>query len=254
MRRLVGLAPTSLLLLLLAGVAQAGVSTATHIGITSTNALSGHESEATDPATAYYYDIRTDGFLWRDSTLKSQGTQTLKNYSSVALSTSASAGYNYLAQTNHWVVAYFQSGSNWDDNVGWSDVSAITYGGSASANPPFTQLYPSTQSYYIATGYLGDTTYAPHINGINVIGSTTPGSSGYIEVYGTDLAKWAGATTSSISGSGVSTSVIYQDYTNPTQVNLSYSITGGATPGNRNLTVDTPWGAPSNAVTFTIDP
>jgi hypothetical protein len=239
--------------LLVAATAQGGVATATYIGISSSTVSSGHESEATDAYTSYYYDLRTDGFIWRDSSVQEQGSQTASNYSSVFLSTSASAGHDYTSQTNHWVVAYFSSGSDWNDFAGYSLVSPGGYQGSGGVTPPFTQQYPSAQSYYIASGYISDNTYAPQISGINVIGSPAPGGSGYIEVYGSNLSKWAGATTSNVSGNGVSTTTHWSDYTNPNQVNLAFSITSGASPGNRNLTVTTPWGT-SNNFNFTVNP
>jgi hypothetical protein len=119
MRRFDSIVIVGCLLLSAAATLQAGVLVETHLGISTTQTQSGHESTATDAYTAYYYDVRTDGFIWEDSSVEENGSQTAQGYSSVGLSMNASGGHQYIAQTNHWLVAYFPYGSNWNDYAGY---------------------------------------------------------------------------------------------------------------------------------------
>lgn len=87
---------------------------------------------------------------------------------------------------------------------------------------------------------VGEWPVPPSIGGINVIGPTSPGDSGWIEIYGYNLSKFAGSTSVSIPD--LTTVVTYSDPNNPYQVNIWYSIPANATPGARALAVTTPYG------------
>jgi hypothetical protein len=85
---------------------------------------------------------------------------------------------------------------------------------------------------------------APQINGI-IPATATPGSSGYIEMYGADLDA---APVVGISGTGVTVAIVF---TSAGQINLYYTVAAGAALGARTITVETNNGT-SNGVSFTI--
>lgn len=245
------------LLLLAASPCNAGVSIITSITITTSQVKTYHYMEA-DSSTAYYYDVEVNGFTVRDS---GPGT----NYSEINFGydvgdvSAAKELYNsktnnrgYIAISHFWLMAFYYYEVNstiiYEDWLGYGLINPGSYGGSATINAPGGYTEQGSYEIYLGSAAVGDNTYLPVISGINVTGSPVRGGSGYIEVYGTNLAKLAGPTTASISGSGVTASVSHQS---PGQVNLSYSISSSATTGGRDLTVTTPFGG-SNSKTFTI--
>src|SRR4029077_137164 len=97
---------------------------------------------------------------------------------------------------------------------------------------------------YIGTSYAsGDTNgSSPAISGLDqtTYGTAQTGTSGYVIVYGSNLTNLDyGSTTVSI-GDGISASLTY---VSQGQLNVYYTIPGGATPGGQTLTVTTPYGS-----------
>ena len=227
------------------------------IGI-SGGSVNTYSATEMDYATSLYYDAEADGFIWQNGTsVVTSGYGYGSPTAEVYLSTPATLNTGFMIQTNHWLIAYYYywngSGYTYVDEYGYGFISAGNYGGnSGNINAPDIYQETLTQAYYVGSTYVTDDTYPPSIAGINVIGSPVRGSSGYVEVYGSYLAKYAGPTTCGIDGAGVSCSLTYQNIYAQGQVNLSYNIATNANTGPHNLWVTTPFGT-SNAVTFTVD-
>jgi hypothetical protein len=103
--------------------------------------------------------------------------------------------------------------------------------------PPCVFTYMSYVDEYVGSTELEVRMYPLVMGGINVIGSTMQGSSGYIEIYGTDLGPWW-ASNSAVSIQPADIPFGYT-YISPSQINISYSIPANASPGTRNLRVTT---------------
>lgn len=236
-------------------MAQATAYLISGITITTTQVKTYHRTYL-DYTTAADYNVGVDAWTLRNGSDINDDWATDGIDSSFWLYSSRQNNYLFEAKTDHWLQIFwsYQVGSTiwYEDYAGFSLLSTGTHGGSETISNPGTYTTVQDDAWvYLGTTKIGDNTYPPVISGINVIGSQVRGESGYIEVYGTNLSKYASPSYSSVSAVGVSTNVVWQDYTYPNQVNLSYSISSGATSGPRGLTVTTAFGT-SNSATFNV--
>ncbi len=205
-----------------------------------------------DYNASVWYDARADGFLSRGGSIVSSRTYAYGNpYVNFYLSTPLVYNTNFQIQTNHWIRAYYEvyvteyGGYRYADPYGFSMISTGNYGGSAGIEPTYQYSYITSQDIYVGATYVGFSSPSPVINGIDVIGTPTRGSSGYVAIYGS---YFGGLQSVTVDGTGVSVSTTYES---DTQVNISYTIAANATTGDHNLRLTTIFG-PSNPAAFRV--
>jgi hypothetical protein len=188
----------------------------------------------------YYYDTKYQ--------LYSSGGSLLDSYT---------AGDFYTLISWHYLQSYFIIGSGYYDPYGFGSTGSSLLGGTdpSGTNFPGSCFVACAPVYVTVADILaGLTAYeissaAPQITIISP-GAASVGSSGTIQLQGTNLVDSFGdPTTANISNSsGITYSIASQT---PTQVNVSYSITTGATTGTHSVTLSTYFGT-SNAVSFNV--
>ncbi len=197
-----------------------------------------------DYASSYYYTAQTDvypqGSLPGYTAISSPGAGR-------SVTAPAVANASYWVQTNHWVRA---SGS---DPNGFGRIVAQYYNGSFNVSASGVAGGPG--NFWVGTSWVSTSTYGsvPSVTYVDqtTYGNMTPGSSGYIILYGNALtANWANpALATQVSIRDLSTQVIYEGYN---QVNIFYTVPAGTAPGPRTGTLTTPYG--TSSFTVTVNP
>lgn len=249
-----------LLLFTLPALCQHVIGVSAILPSTNSSTIYTYSATELDYSTNLYYDAAVSGYLFQNSSLIRSGSATSGTapLADGYMNAPVVVGANYQLESDHYLTAFYIvyiGDIPYYSNPHYYLIS--TGGGSRGSSSNFSSgggdPYISSQTIFLGTTVIGISTAAPHIGGIVDWASGTTsgirGTTGYIEVYGSNLLDvFTGGTTPSISGSGVS---LYVDYASPTQVNLGYTINSSAGTGGRTLTLATRFGA-SNGKTFTI--
>ncbi|MFB3777290.1 MAG: hypothetical protein ACE141_06750 [Bryobacteraceae bacterium] len=228
----------------------------TTLAFTSTQ-VSSYSYTELDYASALYYDAVVHGWLRRNGSIIRSGSSVGDSCANAGWTLSLTLYSTYLGESDHYVRAYYyeyiESEIWYEDVYGYSLMPAPQpEEGSDYGYPTMNFVLEYYEDYLGASTWLEGRAYPPVMGGINVIGSTMQGSSGYIEIYGADLMPWWGASGGvGISPSGVSFTYAYLNPEDPYQINIAYTIASNATPGTRNLTVTTLFGTTAPA-TFNV--
>ncbi len=238
---------------------KAGISVMANITIEVSNSeVELYQWAEADSNLATWYDVGLRGHIYRNGNLVTCSNNCASSLAdgnptaSLTVTTSKVTNSEYAGLSQYYAIAYFSQAVNgYNDPVGFAGFAPVSNTGDDYVfNGSGVSYVLSQEAIHLGDSWVGDDTKPPVITGINVTGSPVRGGSGYVEVYGTNLRQYAGITSSSMSGSGVTTSVIYQNPANAGQVNLSYSIASNASTGSRSLTLTTPDG--SDSTTFTV--
>jgi hypothetical protein len=170
----------------------------------SPTTVTGVASTELDYVASLYYDPKVDGYLYRDGGLMGSDSHVNSGEWASAVVHSPFVLYTtFRMVADHWVRSYYwvdvESTIIYQDAYGFSLMSnpQPPYGGYYEYYPPYYYSQMYEQDDWLGTTAMEARVWPPVLTGINVLGSTTPGASGTIEIYGSDLAPgWAGTAGS----------------------------------------------------------
>lgn len=233
-----------------------GVSAIINAGTSSTQIETYSETFETADI-AYYYEAYVEGYLYQNGGLIADGSALGSPYANDAygyMTQPLHVPDTYEIQSDHYLVAYY---TYYDASTGttyYENPDYFTNDGGFGGSNDFLPGSSSCGCYYETVDYifLGTTAVQmssapPAISSISPAGVSL-GDSGTLTIDGIDLIDvFTGTTTATLSGSGISWSVVEQI---ASQVMISYSVSTTAPTGSRTLTLATRFGQAST--TFNV--